>query len=154
MPLARTIALTAAERLTLVPARDHRPLPCARERAAAILKVAAGDSARHVAAGGLLRRRRPEAVGDGVDRSQEWGVVAPVVRPGRGRRPTYARAGLSREPAAAAVLETVPRSPRAVGVDRSRWTRAAPLTALLWLGRLSKSGLRLRRLRASDEFTD
>ena len=63
MPLARTITLTAAERLTLAQARDHHPLPYARERAAAILKVAAGDSVRRVATAGLLRPRRPETIG-------------------------------------------------------------------------------------------
>ncbi len=141
MPLARTIALTAAEQLTLVKARDHHPLAYARERAAAILKVAAGDSVRHVAAAGLLRPRRPETVGAWVDAYLRRGIVALVVRPGRGRRPAYARAGLSREQAAAAALEVVHRSPRAAGVDRSRWTLAALLTTILWLGGLSKSGL-------------
>jgi transposase len=141
MPLARTIVLTAAEEVTLSEARDHHPLPYARERAAAVLKVAAGWSVRRVAAAGLLRPRRPETVGDWLDAYRQWGVVALVVRPGRGRKPAYARAGLSRGEAAAAVLETVHRSPRVAGLDRSRWTLAALLTALLWLGGLTAGGL-------------
>ena len=141
MPLARTIALTDSERVTLAQARDHHPLPYARERAAAILKVAAGWSVRRVAAAGLLRPRRPETVGARVDAYLRRGVVARVVRPGRGRKPAYARAGLARAQAGAAVLETIHRSPRVAGVDRSRWTLAALLTAILWLGGLSKSGL-------------
>jgi transposase len=141
MPLARTIALTAAERLTLVQARDHHPLPYARERAAAILKVADGRSVRRVAAAGLLRPRRPETVADWVDAYLRRGVIALVVRPGRGRKPAYARAGLARAQAAAMVLDQVHRPPRVAGVDRSRWSLATLLTAILWLGGLSLSGL-------------
>src|SRR5438128_11596016 len=100
MPHARRIALTAAEGLTLAEARDHHPVPYARERAAAVLKVAAGWSVRRVAAGGLLRPRRPETVGDWVDGYLQRGVVALTVRPGRGRKPAYARAGLGPEQAA------------------------------------------------------
>jgi hypothetical protein len=141
MRLARTIALTAAEASTLAAARDHHPIPYARERAAALLKIAAGWSVRRVAAEGLLRPRRPETVGEWVDRYLERGVVALVMRPGRGRKPAYVRANLSPEQATAAVLETVHRSPRAAGVDRSRWSLAALLTAVHWLGALTLSGL-------------
>jgi hypothetical protein len=141
MPLAHTIALTAPERLTLVQARDHHPFPYARERAAAILKVAAGDSVRHVAAAGSLRPRRPETIGDWVDAYLGRGVVALVVRPGRGRESAYARGGLAPARAAAAVLETLHRPPKAAGVERSRRTLAALLTAVLGLGGLSISGL-------------
>ena len=141
MPLARTIPLTAAEEATLLEARDHHPWPYARERAAAILKVAAGWSVRRVAAEGLLRPRRPESVGDWLDGYQQRGVVALVVRPGRGRKPAYARAGLSREQATAAVRDTVHQPPRTAGLDHARWTLAALLTAVLWLGGLTASGL-------------
>lgn len=141
MPCARTILLTAAEETTLVEARDHHPVPYARERAAAVLKVAAGWSVRRVAAEGLLRPRRPETVGEWVDRYLERGVVALGVRPGRGRKPVYAQAGLSPEKAAAMVLEKVHRSPRVLGVDRSRWSLATLLTAVLWLQGLTVSGL-------------
>jgi hypothetical protein len=141
MPLARAIRLTAAEEATLVAARDHHPVPYARERAAAVLKVAAGWSVRRVATEGLLQPRRPETVGDWVDRFLERGVVALAVRPGRGRKPAYAQAGLSAERAAAEMLEDVHRLPRAAGVDRSRWSLAALLTAVRWLGELSVSGL-------------
>jgi transposase len=141
MPLARTIALSAAEELTLTQARDHHPRPYARERAAAVLKVAAGWSVRRVAAEGLLRPRRPETVGEWVDAYLGRGVVGLVMRPGRGRKPAYARAGLSREQAAAAVLDRVRRPPRAAGLDRSRWTLAGLLAAVLWLTGMSAGGL-------------
>jgi transposase len=141
MPRAHTIELTDAERSTLEQARDHHPLAYARERAAAILKVAAGQSVRRVAAAGLLRARRPETVGEWVAAYTRRGIVALVVRPGRGRKPAYARAGLSRAGAAAAVLEVLHRSPRVAGLECSRWTLAALLATILWLGGLSLSGL-------------
>jgi transposase len=142
MPQARKITLTAAEEATLVEARDNHPVPYARERAAAMLKVAAGWSVRQVAAVGLLRPRCPETVGDWIDRYQEFGVVALGIRPGRGRKPAYARAGLAAKEAAAAVLDQVHRSPRvAAGIDRSRWTLATLLTTVLWLRSLGVSGL-------------
>jgi transposase len=141
MPQPRTIRLTAAEETTLVEARDHHPVAYSRERAAAVLKVASGRSVRRVAADGLLRPRRPETVGDWVDRYQELGVVALGVRPGRGRKSVYAGAGLSRGQAAEAVLDQVHRPPRSAGVDRSRWSLAALLATALWLRGLSLSGL-------------
>jgi transposase len=148
MPLARTITLTSAEETTLAEARDHHPVPYARERAAAVLKVAAGWSVRWVAADGLLRPRRPETVGDWIDRYLERGVVALAVAPGRGRKPAYARAGLAPERAAEEVLDRVHQAPRAAGVDRSRWDLAALRTAVLWLAGLTAGGLsrRLGRL--------
>jgi len=141
MPLARTITLTDAEEATLLEARDHHPLPYARERAAAILKVAAGWSVRRVAAEGLLRPRRPDSVGDWLDGYRHRGVVALVVRHGRGRKPAYARADLSRPQATAALLDAVHQSPRAAGLDRARWSLAALLAAVLWLGGVTPSGL-------------
>jgi hypothetical protein len=141
MPLARVIVLTPTEELTLTEARDHHPLPYARERAAAILKVAAGWSVRRVAADGLLRRHRPETVSDWLDGYQQRGVVALVVRSGRGRKPAYADAGLSCAGATAALLEIVHRPPRAAGLDHARWTLAALLGTVLWLGGLTASGL-------------
>jgi transposase len=141
MPRARTIILTAAEEWTLAEARDHHPRPYVRERAAAILKVAAGWSVRRVAACGLLGPCRPEAVSDWIDGYLERGVVALTARPGRGRKPAYARAGLSPERAAAAVLGMVHRPPRAAGVDRARWTPAALLGAVRWLGGLTRGGV-------------
>ena len=42
--------------------RDHDQRPYVRERCAALLKIAAGQSARTVASKGLLKKRRPETV--------------------------------------------------------------------------------------------
>lgn len=58
----RTLTLTTDERTALVAARDHDPHPDVRERCAALLKIAAGHSAHHVARHGLLRPRDPDTV--------------------------------------------------------------------------------------------
>jgi hypothetical protein len=141
MPRPRTIALTADEAATLAEARDNHPVPYARERAAAVLKVAAGQSVRRVAADGLLKARRAETVGDWVDRYLERGVAALAVRPGRGRKPAYAKAGLSREAAAEAVLDVLHKPPKAAGSDRARWALAALLASVVWLNGLTVSGV-------------
>ena len=58
----RTLILLDAERLTLEQARDHHPLAYVRERAAALLRIASGEAAYHVAVTGVLRARHPETL--------------------------------------------------------------------------------------------
>ncbi|MFN3763204.1 MAG: hypothetical protein ACK4WK_08405, partial [Anaerolineae bacterium] len=60
------VVLTAEQRAELEQMRDHHPKPYVRERAAAILKVADGQSMRQVALCGLLKRREPETVKEWV----------------------------------------------------------------------------------------
>jgi len=62
MSQRRTLALTAAQRQLLLHHRDHDPRPYVRERCAALLKVADGQSAHAVARRGLLRPREPDTV--------------------------------------------------------------------------------------------
>ncbi len=56
MPCPHRLDLTAAERAELMHLRDSAAVPYLRERAAALLKVADGATAAHVARSGLLRR--------------------------------------------------------------------------------------------------
>jgi transposase len=58
----RALNLLDAERLTLEQARDHHPLAYVRERAAALLRIAAGEAAYQVALTGVLRARHPETL--------------------------------------------------------------------------------------------
>jgi hypothetical protein len=44
MPQRRTLALNPDQRQELLHARDHDPRPAVRERCAALLKIAAGQS--------------------------------------------------------------------------------------------------------------
>lgn len=81
--------LSDAEKEELQRARDHHPKPYIRTRAAAILKVAAGQSIRQVALYGLLWPYEPEAVKDWIDRYRSEGLSGLTVRPGRGRKPAF-----------------------------------------------------------------
>jgi len=82
---AETLTLTAAARAALVRARDRDPRPYLRERAAAAVKVADGQSARRVALGGLGRRRKPDTVRGWLDAYRDGGLAGLVQRP-RGHR--------------------------------------------------------------------
>lgn len=85
----RTLALTRPQQHALEQLRDHGPKPYLRERAAALLKVAAGQSAAAVARQGLLRPRRRESVYSWLDRYQALGLAGLYIRPGRGRKPAF-----------------------------------------------------------------
>ena len=58
----RTLALSDDERAALLYHRDHDPKPYLRERCAALLKIADGQSPSAVANAGLLRSRDPYTV--------------------------------------------------------------------------------------------
>src|SRR5437762_3961876 len=85
----RPVALTGTQQQELRQARDTHPKPYVRERAAALLKVAAGSSAPQVARQGLLRPRDPYTVYAWLHRYQKHGLAGLLVRPGRGRKPAF-----------------------------------------------------------------
>ena len=85
----RQVSLQAAQAQELLWTRKHHPKAYVRERAAAILKVAAGTSMRQVAAHGLLQTRTEEAVSQWLDRYLEEGLTGLLVRKGRGRKPAF-----------------------------------------------------------------
>ena len=89
MPRPYQLELSAAQRTTLVQARDRHPKPYIREQAAAILRVADGASIRHVAAVGVLKPRRRETLKDWIDRFLADGLNRLFVRRGRGRKPAF-----------------------------------------------------------------
>lgn len=70
----RTVKLSEKERAALVDHRNHDPRPDIRERCAAVLKVAEGQSAHDVAAHGLLRPRDPDTVYGWLDRYEQGGL--------------------------------------------------------------------------------
>lgn len=84
-----TIELNAAQQRELEQARDHHELPHVREKAAAILKIANGQSGREVAFHGLLRHRRTDTVYGWVHRYLAEGLAGLRVRDGRGRKPAF-----------------------------------------------------------------
>lgn len=89
MAHALEVSLSREQEQELVWARDHHGKAYLRVRCAAILKVAAGDSVRHVARTGLLKPMRAETVSDWIDRYLAEGLDGLLVRAGRGRKPAF-----------------------------------------------------------------
>lgn len=83
-----TVTLAGEQRRELELARAYHERSYVRERAAAILKVADGMSARQVALQGLPKSRDPDTVYAWVRRYQEEGLKGLLIKPGRGRKPT------------------------------------------------------------------
>jgi len=83
------IVLTRAQQQELAETRDHAARPYVRERAAAILKVAAGASGRQVALRGLLKPRQEDTVYAWVHAYQRDGLAGLFVKAGRGRKPSF-----------------------------------------------------------------
>jgi transposase len=89
MPRVTILVLDDYQQITLEQMRDHHPKAYLRERAAALLKVAAGQSIEQVAATGLLRRREWETVASWVKRYERDGLGGLYLCPGRGRKPAF-----------------------------------------------------------------
>lgn len=85
----RTLTLTETQRRVLEQMRDHDPAPYKRERAAAIVKIADGEIAEHIAHSGLLHPRDPDTVRSWLDRYLAEGPTGLTIRPGRGRKPPF-----------------------------------------------------------------
>src|SRR5258708_11139833 len=77
-----TLSLSVTARTALEPLCHTATQPCLRERAAAILTLAAGESARRVARAGLLQPRKVETVCRGLARYRAEGVAGLTIRPG------------------------------------------------------------------------
>ena len=58
----RALTLTEEQRQELLQLRDHDSRPYVRERGAALLKIAEGQSPQSVARSGLLKPRGPDTV--------------------------------------------------------------------------------------------
>lgn len=89
MPAPLQLDLSTEDRDALLHVRDHHDKPHMREKAAALLKIAEGQSARQVALGGLLRERRPNTVRSWYHCYQEEGIKGLAVEEGRGRKPAF-----------------------------------------------------------------
>lgn len=83
------LQLTDEARQELEQVRDHSPKAYMRERAATILKVAAGQEPEQVAATGLLKRRDRDSLYRWLARYAAEGVAGLYVRGGRGRKPAF-----------------------------------------------------------------
>jgi len=85
----RAITLTEEQRQELLVLRDHDRRPYVRERGAAILKIADGQSPHHVATRGLLKPRDPDTAYAWLDRYQSEGAAGLIAHPQGGSRGRY-----------------------------------------------------------------
>jgi Helix-turn-helix domain len=81
----RTLTLTDAQRTELIAVRDHDRRPYRRERAAALLRIAAGESPHAVARQGILKPHAPDTLYAWLDRYAAQGIAGLIQRP-RGHR--------------------------------------------------------------------
>lgn len=86
MARRRRLELTAAQRQELVDHRDHDPHPYVRERCAALVKIADGQTPHAVAQQGLLKRRDPDTVYSWLAQYQRTGLPGLIARQQGGRR--------------------------------------------------------------------
>jgi hypothetical protein len=85
----RVVSLTEEQRQELLELRDHDPRPYVRERGAAILKIADGQSPHSVATQGLLKPRDPDTVYAWLAHYQSEGVAGLIAHPQGGSRGRY-----------------------------------------------------------------
>jgi transposase len=149
MPAPVTLALTEADRTALEDQRDHHPKAYLRERAAALLKVAAGVSGRSVALTQLLKRHAPGTVYTWIRRFQATGVAGLRIRSGRGRRPAFQPDLPDASAARELVLHVLHQPLESYALAGSRWTLAALLVVFRAWRVQTRAGLwqLLRRLK-------
>src|SRR5262249_7687142 len=82
----RTLTWEQVEWRTLEEHRDHDPRPYVRERCAALLKIAGGESAHSVAQHGLLKRRDPDTLYHWLALYQAEGLPGLIARQHGGPR--------------------------------------------------------------------
>lgn len=85
----RSLELNSVQQETLIEMRDHHAKPYLREKAGALLKIAAGKSVRWVAHYGLLKRRNRKTVMRWLDAYESDGLGGLYMASGRGRKPAY-----------------------------------------------------------------
>lgn len=135
------VVITPEQREELEDARDHHPIPYIRERSAAILKIADGQSGLQVALNGLLKLRDPDTVYSWVRRYQAEGFEGLVIKPGRGRKPAFFEQYPDEKEAKVAILHVVRRDPALFGYDRTRWTLPMIAQTCDWLQLKTEAGL-------------
>ncbi|MDQ3931096.1 MAG: helix-turn-helix domain-containing protein [Chloroflexota bacterium] len=86
MAQRRRLILTGEQRAELVRHRDRDPRPDIRERCAAILKIADGQSPHSVALHGLLKPRDPDTVYGWLELYEREGLAGLLARRHGGAR--------------------------------------------------------------------
>ncbi len=109
----RYVTLSDEQEQELRHCRDHHELPYMRLKAAAILKVAAGQTIKQVALTGLNQPVTQECVSAWISRYEQEGLPGLRVQPGRGRKASFSpcawhRSTKRRRPSAGRVLPLAP----------------------------------------------
>jgi transposase len=143
----RTLKFKPWQRHKLLQLRDHDPRPYVRERAAAILKIAAGDAPHAVAQHGLLKRRDPDTVYHWRDLFEAEGVEGLCQHQHGGNRRTSSldaqRAELEerlRQAPDGTAASTAP-IPHRTPLPPSRWSLIVVRQHFDWLADYSLSGV-------------
>lgn len=89
MPKRRTLRLTDEQRSELLNCRDRHKRPYMRERAAALLFIAAGMAPVVVAREHLWRSRDPDTLYSWLNRDLAHGLAGLLITAGRGRKPAF-----------------------------------------------------------------
>ena len=89
MPKVTKLCLTAEQKKELTRTRNRHAKAYVREKAAAILKVQAGQSIRQVALYGLHKKRSEHTLKGWIDNYLAAGLAGLLVQAGRGRKPAF-----------------------------------------------------------------
>lgn len=89
MPARYQLVLSEEQVQELTWTRDHQPVAHLRVKAAALLKVAQGESISQVARSGLLKRVDRHTIKDWIKRYQPDGLCGWKVQAGSGRKPAF-----------------------------------------------------------------
>lgn len=138
----RTLTLKSKQREALLWDRDHDPRPYVRERAAAMLKISAGQTPHFVAQHGLLKRRDPDTLYAWLALFETAGPQGLHQHPHGGKRlrsrvdtqRTELVERLRQAPSAPAVPHRTPLPP-------SRWSLLVVRQHFDWLADYSLSGV-------------
>ncbi|MCZ6677496.1 MAG: hypothetical protein O7E52_09615 [Candidatus Poribacteria bacterium] len=141
MPKPIELQLSDAEGEQLERIRDYHPKPYFRERAAALLKIAAGQSGRDVAQNGLHKRRKEDTLSAWVSRYRTDGIKGIEIKAGRGRGPPFFPQHKTADSAHPEIQHTLGRDPHQLGGSQSRWTLSAIREVCDWLKNHTPSGV-------------
>lgn len=89
MPKRRYLHLDEAQKAELEKVRDCHEKPHMREKAAVLLKIAAGMSGHQASLEGGLRKHHPDTIYSWLNKYEAGGIEALEVRAGRGRKSAF-----------------------------------------------------------------
>jgi hypothetical protein len=98
MPTRYQLVLSEEQVKELTWTRDHHAVAYLRVKAAALLKVAQGESVSQVACSGLLKPVDRHTIKDWIIRYQQDGLSGLKVQTGRGRKPVFSPSLRRRRP--------------------------------------------------------